>query len=91
MSEEFLTRKEYINQAMTINESKAGELYIKVNDRLTSPFILYPGEALFLKNNQDGLDESLDAGRIDEVKHKELSDKLSFIKYQVTVPPYTES
>lgn len=86
-----LDRSKWQNNVMSINESKAGDLYIKVSDKLQGALILYPGDTLQMKGKQENLDEALEAGRMTAEQHAELSEKLSFIKYEITAPPTKES
>ena len=79
--------KQWKNNVLTIQESKAGNLYIRVNENVT----LEEGQNLVMTGKQESLDKSLKEGRIDEARHTELSEKLHFIKYEISVPPAEEA
>lgn len=81
-----MASKKWQNNVMSIQESKSENLYIRVNEDV----VLKKGQNLVLKDKQESLDESLKDGRITEERHAELSDKLNFIKYEISVPPNEE-
>lgn len=87
-----MSEKVWINDIFDIRESKGGNLYVKFTEDTDTldkfnKFLSKCREegesaAVFLKKNQDSLDEALEAGRIDEDKHAYLTDTLKFIKYK---------
>lgn len=81
-----MASKKWQNNVMSIQDSKNGNLYIRVNEDIS----LKKGQNLVLKDKQEALDESLKDGRITVERHAELSDKLNFIKYEISVPPNEE-
>jgi hypothetical protein len=79
--------KEWLNNIATINESKSGNLYIKVN----RDFSVKEGATLMLKNKKQEILESAQAGKISEERAQELVEKLGFIKYVIHMPPQEEN
>ena len=58
-------------------------LYIRLEEDVN----LAKGQNLIMQNKQASLDKSLKDQKITEDRHIELSEKLHFIKYEVSVPP----
>jgi hypothetical protein len=79
--------KEWINDIGTINKSKSGNLYIKID----KDFTVKQGQRLILKNKKEEILNSVDAGKITEERGQELIEKLHFIKYSIHLPPNEES
>ena len=82
-----LDRNEWQNNVMSICESKAGKLYIKVNPKLKGDLVIKPGEALQLEAYQDVLDKLLEKEIIDQDEYDRRSEAEEFIKYKITLPP----
>jgi hypothetical protein len=72
----------WINDVATINKSKNGNLYIRVN----KDFNAKEGQNLVLKKKADEISESAAAGKITEERAEELKEKLQFIKYTIHQP-----
>jgi hypothetical protein len=79
--------KKWLNNIGTINQSKKGNLYIKIN----KDFNAKEGDRLVLKNKKQEILDSVQAGVITEDKGQELIEKLSFIKYVIHLPPREEN
>ena len=75
--------EKWLNNVATINESKAGKLYIKIDE----DFEVKKGDTLVLKKKADEIDESVTAGKISSERGEELKQTLHFIKYSVHKPP----
>lgn len=78
--------KEWINNIGSINKSKAGKLYIKVDKTVT----INEGDRIVLKKKTDEIDDSVAAGKISEEYGEELKEKLHFVKYVMHLPPSDE-
>lgn len=78
--------KQWKNNIGTINESKAGKLYINIDE----DFNVKKGERLILKSKKEEILDSVQAGKISEERGQELLDKLHFIKYTIHQPPSEE-
>jgi hypothetical protein len=79
--------KQWKNNVGTINESKAGKLYINIDE----DFNVKRGERLILKSKKEEILDSVQAGKISEERAEELLQKLHFIKYTIHQPPSEES
>jgi hypothetical protein len=79
--------KVWINDIGTINKSKNGKLYIKVD----KDFSVKEGDRLVLKSKKEDLLASAEAGKITEERCEELIKKLEFIKYTIHQPPRDEN
>ena len=77
---------EWISDIGTINKSKKGKLYIKVD----KDFSVKAGDILNLKSKKEEIQSSADAGKITQERADELMKKLEFIKYTIHQPPRGE-
>lgn len=77
----------WLNNIGTINESKKGNFYIKIN----SDIELKEGDNIIMKKKSDELKEAFEKGDLTEDRYNELSQKLSFIKYTLHKPPRNNS
>jgi len=86
-----VAKNKWYNKVVQVLESKAGKPYIKFTDdeeafnELVSR--LTPGGAIFLKDHQEELDNSLAEGKLTEPQHKDLSEKTSFVIFEGDIGP----
>ena len=79
-----MSDKEWVNDLGTINESKNGKLYIKIDKEIT----LKKGDFISLKSKKQEILDSVESGKINEERGNELMEKLAFIKYTLHKAPF---
>lgn len=81
--------KKYVNSiAQLLQKKDESGVYLKITEdgAKFKEFLanVKPGDVIWMNKKQDDLDRQLQEGRIDEDRHAELSEKLSFIKLDGT-------
>lgn len=83
--------QQWLNKVVQVLKAKKGGYYIKFTDNEADlnemKSRLEAGGIIPLKSKQQELDEQLQASKIDEDRHQELSQKLSFVKFEGNMGP----
>jgi hypothetical protein len=75
--------EKWINNFGTINQSKAGKLYIKFNEDAD----IKKDDVVFMQKKTDEIDDKVSRGVITEEEGENQKEKFHFIKYVLTKPP----
>lgn len=80
-----MSSKEWINDLGSVlkDRKKPGKFYIKINKEVT----LKPGDIVQMKTIQEENENMVKAGKMTEEEAEQRSNKLDFIKYNLTLPP----
>lgn len=78
--------KEWVNNVATIQKSKAGKLYIRVNKDME----LKRDDVLFLEKKTDEVAKKVKAGFITQDEADAELERQGFIMYVATKPPRNE-
>lgn len=88
-----MSQQKWLNDVLQIRKSKKGKIYVSITEDadLFDSFVsrLKPGAAIMCRKTTDDLEESLNAGKIDETRYEELLEKLDWIKYKGSMGPET--